>query len=84
MNIALPLLRLLAACLLLILTPLYLGIHRLSPGWLLLPCSILTYVSCTTQDYRSPRLVTMCALSVLVTLAVLYAGAYLAAGLLQP
>lgn len=84
MDIALPLLRLLAACLLLILTPLYLGVHRLSPGWLLLPCALLTYVSCTMQGYRSFRLVTMCALSVLVTLVTLYAGAWLAAGILQP
>ena len=84
LTIALPLLRLLAACLLLILSPLYLGINRLSPGWVLLPCVILTYISCTTQGYRSVRLVSLCTLSVLVTLAVLYGGAYLAAGFVQP
>lgn len=84
LEIALPLLRLLSACLLMVLAPLYLGFNRLSPAWLLVPSFLLTYVSCTMQGYRTARLVALCTASVSVTVVALYAGAYLAAGVFRP
>jgi hypothetical protein len=82
MNIATPLLRLLLASALLVLSPIYLAVNRLPIAWIILPCAILTFISCSMQEYRQPRLIAACGASILVTLAGLYAVAYGVAGLL--
>ena len=76
MEIAKPLLRLLLACLLVVTTPIYLGMNRLSLAWLLAPVIALTFISCTMQGYRGAGLIALCALSILVTLGAIYAASY--------
>lgn len=80
MDIAKPLARLLLACLLLMLSPLYLGIGRYPVYWLLLPGGVLTFISCSMQGYRQPHIIAACAASILGTLAAIYLAAYALAG----
>jgi hypothetical protein len=79
MTIAVPALRLLLACFLLIVGPIVLGVHRVSVAWLLLPGAVLTFISCYLQGYRKPGVVALCAASTLAAMAALYAAARLGA-----
>lgn len=81
MEIAKPLSRLLLACILMMVLPIYLGMGRHPVYWIAVPAAILTFISCSVQGYRSAGLVIACAASISVALAGVYAIAYLAAGL---
>jgi len=82
LRIALPASRLLLACVLLIATPIFLGMYGWSIAWLAMPCAVLTYLSCHLQGYRQPHLIALCAASILGVLVGLYAVALAGAVLL--
>lgn len=81
-DIAVPALRLLLACMTMIAAPCFLGMQQWPVVWLAVPCAVLTWLSCSLQGYREPRLVALCALSIAPVLAGLYAAAYFGARLL--
>lgn len=72
-GILVPVLRLLMACVLVVVIPALLGMNHLSVAWLAIPCAVLSYTSCRLQNYRRPRVIFLCTASILGTLLVLYA-----------
>lgn len=80
--IAVPALRLLLACGLLIAGPLFLGMNRLPIAWLAVSWALPTYLSCSLQGYRQSGIVALCAIANLIVPAGLYVLAFGAASTL--
>lgn len=82
MDVAKPLSRILLACILMILLPIYLGVAALPIYWLILPATGLTILSCTIQGYRGASVIALCFASILLPLGGIYLLARITAYLL--